>query len=68
LAHDVGGGAVPLFKCVRVHTQRDGRIRVPQSPSNSAHVDAGTNQLGCREVTQIVQTDVVQPKRVTDPG
>lgn len=68
MAHDVGGGTVPLFKCVRVHAQGDGWIRVTKPPSDCAYIDASPDELGRREVTEVVQTDIVQSERVTNPG
>ena len=31
-----------------------------KSPSDGTYIDAGANELRCREVPEIVQTDVVQ--------
>ena len=38
------------------------------SPSNGALIDAGPDELGRREVPEIVKTDFAQPERVTNPG
>jgi len=41
---------------------------VTNSPSNGALIDAGPDELGRREVPEIVKTDFAQPERVTNPG
>ena len=67
MAHDVGGGTVPLFKCVRVHAQGDGRIRVTKSPSDCAYIDASPDELKGRQQSGHVGLSLLQ-ERVAEAG
>jgi hypothetical protein len=65
-AEQRSGGAITLFKNMRVHAEGYRRVTVTKASSHRAHVDAGANQLRRREVPKVVEANFLVTKAVPD--